>query len=853
MSINYDLEIVHVLDTISKEKATNLIWNYSILCFPIIGEQENFNFWENENRQRNLYRLFHIIDTVGYTIYCNTTSDEKGRGLINESVLLQNSIQEAMINNINPEIAAYILGIAFLGESINNSDTKWLQKSFKFLNQTIKNNDLRSKIQYELLEQDLGNIDINLKEYNSLWAKLQIAFETVNCSYWFNHFKNISNANVKIIDILEKHQNIPEEIKITGASEVGWYLNELDKGSVRLNEARIIVLGDKGSGKTSISKRLINPNELMPQEDESTAGVDKFTWTINNRRGSIKVNIWDFAGHTVTHSVHQFFLSERCLYLMVYDGRTEDRNRLTFWLDHMKNYGGNSKAIILVNVRDKHKVDIPINNLKEKYPILDIYYFSIKDDKEKLLHFRKNISEFILENASWKSQDIPKTYYDIKEELEELFDKYSEKKRQEYISLKVFEELAEKHKIENKNKLLSDLHNLGITLWYKDIPGFKTLILNPEWISHGVYKIINWLNYTKQHIIHIEDFKSVFKSDIERYPTEDDHIFLFNLMLHYELAYVTNENSLIIPHLLSEDRPEKLPQFSVGESLLLKYKSEQPLPADTISRFIVRRNHQISSSGNVWRYGVLLEKNRSTIALVREEDRTITVSVKGPLKSEYLYELREEINNIFKSYKIAKPELQYYISTYGEIPPYIETNDNQLWLGEAKIKNHVLQDRPYYDDVLQNNIPLNRIANIYKIQADNVLMGNSNIENLNQNIFNFKDINIKLQGELNELSTLLLDQGHINDSDRLTKVSKLLEEIENIQSKEDVVKKGLFNQLRQVVVDIGDKETALYKSISSVQNGFKIAKNVGRYYNGIAEWVGWPQIPKVFLGKRDSK
>ena len=56
-----------------------------------------------------------------------------------------------------------------------------------------------------------------------------------------------------------------------------------------------------------------------------------------------------------------------------------------------------------------------------------------------------------------------------------------------------------------------------------------------------------------------------------------------------ETFYETeNGNSLIIPHLLKEDRPAILPDFPLGESLMLRYKADQPLSPNTISRFIVR-------------------------------------------------------------------------------------------------------------------------------------------------------------------------------------------------------------------------------------------------------------------------
>ncbi|MGA1864608.1 MAG: ADP-ribosylation factor-like protein, partial [bacterium] len=190
-------------------------------------------------------------------------------------------------------------------------------------------------------------------------------------------------------DALARRMNVPKEIQKQGAAAVAHFLEEMEaKGAARLNEARIIILGDKGAGKTCIARRLIDSDAPMTTDDESTAGVNTMHWRLEHE--NINVRIWDFAGHTVTHAVHQFFLSERCLYIIVYDGRTEERNRLEYWLNHMKNYGGDSKAIILVNKRDQHPVDIPINSLMEQYSIAGDYTFSIQDDKSDLEAFRNN-------------------------------------------------------------------------------------------------------------------------------------------------------------------------------------------------------------------------------------------------------------------------------------------------------------------------------------------------------------------------------------------------------------------------------------------------------------------------------
>jgi hypothetical protein len=173
--------------------------------------------------------------------------------------------------------------------------------------------------------------------YGKFWDNFQKALEAEGCAYWGQLYKRVfENGLVMEPEDLEKRLNIPNEIREQGLAAVANYLEELEKGATRLNEARIIILGDKGAGKTCIARRLINPEAPMTTDYESTAGVNTMLWKLEDE--NINVRIWDFAGHTVTHAVHQFFLSERCLYLLVYDGRTEKRNRLEYWLNHMNNY-----------------------------------------------------------------------------------------------------------------------------------------------------------------------------------------------------------------------------------------------------------------------------------------------------------------------------------------------------------------------------------------------------------------------------------------------------------------------------------------------------------------------------------
>ncbi len=567
--------------------------------------------------------------------------------------------------------------------------------------------------------------------YGPEWPHFLNTLVASGCGYWAKLYQTIFDQGFKLdMRALERRIAVPAEIQDKGAAAVGVYLTDLEKqGGERLNEARIIILGEKGAGKTCLARRLIDPKAQMTEDGESTEGVETTLWRIESPQGAgpVNIHIWDFAGHVVTHAAHRCFLSERCLYIIVYDGRTEDRNRLDYWLEHVKIYGGNSRVMVLINRRDKHAPEVPKNKLRRDYPFIldDFAEFSLRDDDVALRQFRLRVAEFILDNPSWNRQKLPTLYFEIKDDLLERFAQNHDGQKTELITREVFDEIALKNgcAAADIEKVLSSLHALGICLWYRELNSFHTLVLNPEWISHGIYRLINWAKDNGKYRISKKDCMVAFAEEIIRYPKEK-HSFLLRLMCEYQLAYVDEDNDgIVVPVLLSNDLPDDLPTFEIRDSLMLEYVAENSLPADTICRFIVLQHHDIAEGvRNVWRYGVVLD-NGAAIALVEENDRRIRVSAKGRGKREYISSLRATLNHIFDTYKNIQPELNYRIvlhepQTIG-IPQEFRNNSwegTSLTLPHDLIRSYLQKgENEYYDYRIKQNVPLSLMAYSYDI------------------------------------------------------------------------------------------------------------------------------------------
>jgi len=457
---------------LNHDQALFFVWLCSVRALPFIGLTGSFKFLgENTDINKNLYSVINTIDIAanydGDTNYSDarvaayTTVD-----IINRAVHSATNTADIVAAHTTTRAAiSAVFATEFSStNNVNTDDAADIDASE--YNMKLYNNIFEDISYIKQGVYDKFNNDISL--YGDTWNNFQKALNDVGCGYWGRLYENIFQSRFKIdkkgLNI--RLSRVPYEIKEQGAKAVADYLELMEsEGSEKLNEARIIILGEKGAGKTCLARRLIKLKAPMTKPNESTEGVVSTIWKIKSKNvaSSVSAHIWDFAGHVITHAAHRCFLSERCLYILVYDGRTERRNQIEYWLDHVRNYGGNAPVLILINMFDDNKPDIPENTLKKKYLFIkDFVYLSIKKDKDALKEFSTRTSETILNNLIWNSQEMPSSYYKVKDALRELFDK-----RIEYISKEQFYKNASENDVRNKEKqdiLLEHLHWLGICL-----------------------------------------------------------------------------------------------------------------------------------------------------------------------------------------------------------------------------------------------------------------------------------------------------------------------------------------------------------------------------------------------------
>ena len=560
-----------------------------------------------------------------------------------------------------------------------------------------------------ILQNNLAGLSIQpgtkkqKQDYDSFLKNLR----KCGADYWADWIEELFTNNLRISDVrvkeLESLTEAQYELTISETSIL--LLDMRKKGTKYFKETRLIILGDKGSGKTSLARRIKKLNKKMPEEWESTPGVDFLPVKASeiNPEYSGKqdhtINIWDFAGHTVTHAAHKFFLSDRAVYVIVIRGRMGENNTpVNEWLEQIKYYAGNTtsekiKVYILINETDENN---PTADYDPKYDEnFDIETrprkINIKKEKKPggpLDRFRKDIVEHIVESP--RNMDISSSIFDIKSEIEKEFEGISN------VGKIKMGEIIKRHMPDAKiDDVLHILHSYGICFYYDELHGdgdnkiqADSIVLNPRWVTYAIYRLINYITNDQgknperlDGHIYEREYKDAF-SDVRipddsyggiaksLYVPEDRYIFLSELAQTFDLAY-KKDDLMVFPVCLPENYPKK--KSGLGEqgdsdifieistSRLGTTTSPATFPKDIIPAFIVKQHKNLEYLGKTAycsRNGAVLKwaagKSKSIMAEVKKTESTkIVVLVKDNKKEscEFCADLVRDLNDIIQKYK----------------------------------------------------------------------------------------------------------------------------------------------------------------------------------------------------------
>jgi internalin A len=431
------------------------------------------------------------------------------------------------------------------------------------------------------------------------------------------------------------------------------YWQKLKQGERKpLNEAKVILIGHGAVGKTSLVRQLIDGN-FKPDETK-TEGIDISHWQITAREETVKLRVWDFGGQEIMHATHQFFLTERSLYLLVLNARKDEGNNdVEYWLKIIESFGKDSPVLIIANKSDEHPLKLNRRHLQEKYPNIQGFFETSCKTGQGLDELRTVIVQQIAA-MDHVFNELPLQWFHLKEQIEQ--------DNRDHISYTEYERLCSYQYIsgsQERYNLIRLLHLLGIVLNFAEDPNLQdTSVLKPEWVTGGVYRILNDNRLITKHkgMLKWQDLHRILKpknkSDLDCYKKNEDKRIIIEMMKKFEMCFPIDSNPqnpiYLIPELLYEDEPDT---GTWDNPLNFEYHYKI-LFSSVISRFIVKM-HGVIPTETYWRTGVILSFSTVNRAYIKADlaDAKIFIRIDGNLNTRRssLAAIRNTFESIHRS------------------------------------------------------------------------------------------------------------------------------------------------------------------------------------------------------------
>jgi internalin A len=503
-------------------------------------------------------------------------------------------------------------------------------------------------------------------------------------------------ANLKHLRQLDlKHNNfkIPREVLSNRPKELIQYILDYQsaKNKRALLEAKLIFIGSGGVGKSSLIQRLTTNkyDSNLPKTD----GIEISDWTVKRKRDKIKVHIWDFGGQEIMHATHKFFMTSRSAYVLVVNPRTQDKygdSELEYWLKLIRSYAGIVPIVVAINKCEVHQMSIAKEELMTKYPNIVGFVETSCEKNIGITDLKKDIEKAIakLEHIDDK---LPETYFDIKNELEKINKDYIE-----YVDYEILcQKIDPKFKTESKITLVGLLHDLGVMLNFKENRMLKdTQVLNPEWVTQGVYQLINYPNLIKNKgILKASELPKIL--DNAKYPTQKEQFFITDIMGHFELSFQLEgkPDTYFIPGAFPKDKPSFKWDYNPSNLLRFQYHYDV-LPNSIFSRFMVKIHRHIRDK-DFWLNGVVMEYENCE-ALIRAdfEEKIISIEVGGAGNRRTLLSIiREKFEDVHSNFKDINIKREIPIDSenkvlvsYDDLLLYESASEETIFIPQAKTR-----------------------------------------------------------------------------------------------------------------------------------------------------------------------
>ncbi|KAB7496364.1 Leucine-rich repeat serine/threonine-protein kinase 1 [Armadillidium nasatum] len=422
------------------------------------------------------------------------------------------------------------------------------------------------------------------------------------------------NLNTRGCSLQEPLKSMIDSKKYKTMDVIG-YLKSILEDARPYARMKLMIVGVQGIGKTSLLEQLRhegsgsykkkpvengNKNKIQEQPKEQLCQLLESILVIGFMRRKFEVKVimvptWDFGGQKEYYATHQYFLSKRSLYLVVWnicDGE-KGVEEILQWLVNIQARAPNSPVLIVGTHYDLVKEKFPPSWSEDLQQMIRNRFINVIDADKlglprvldtievscKTRHNVKLLCNFVYDTVfSLKTpgskerlleQKIPASYLALEDVIGSLAMERRAQGRDPVLPADRYQSLVT-HEMANRgykpfrdiaelNQATTFLHENGVLLHYEDVTLKDLYFLDPQWLCDMLAHVvtIREINpFVRCGLMKLEDLKHVFKSS--SCAPIDAKSYIVSLLNKFEVALTWDNRTLLIPSLLpSEDQVVK--------------------------------------------------------------------------------------------------------------------------------------------------------------------------------------------------------------------------------------------------------------------------------------------------------
>jgi Leucine-rich repeat (LRR) protein len=580
--------------------------------------------------------------------------------------------------------------LAIGGNLISHNDIITISKLTPLKHLALQNQ------KFDFLPEEIGNLT-NLKELSVWDCSLTKLPDTLGKLWKLEKLLLLENqltdlprsfSQLEHLEELELKGN-PLNPELAAAYEQGLdavkaYLHAQAEEQIILDEAKLILIGEGGVGKTSMLGAL--RGDKWVESRKTTHGVEvdikSLLLTDANSGKTITFNGWDFGGQNIYRHTHQLYFTAPAVYLAVWEPRRgPEQCAVAEWIKMVKHRAYNENRpderprvlVVATHGGPKERLDhIDEQALRDEFGHL-ICGFHHLDSKtgEGLDNLKKAIAR---EAAAIPSvgRKVPKSWKNMLEALRQR------SQTEPYISYNAFEAVCAEQGLEPLLVTIyaAILNELGHIIHYRgDTVLQDTVILKAEWLSKAMSyvledKAIKERNGLVAHQRLSEIWDDPARED--RYP-ENIHPVFLKLMERFDFSYnvaMPEKDApltILIAQLVPSGRPDEWeqdwsPQADSNDSertqvcRIVDAETGRTAEVEGLLYRLIVRLHRYSLGKNDycqsrhWKTGMILDDGFNGRAFIEEISGDVRVTVRAAYPERFLHLLCEEVRWLVESF-----------------------------------------------------------------------------------------------------------------------------------------------------------------------------------------------------------